>query len=138
MVLAGQKSPSQYIVTTVPAEEAHFSDPALGSVTWPKEQLLACRNDGGLVVTILCDGEISGSALVTHHGELMIFVAPQFRRKGVATEAARQVTAQARAAGFSKLTATARPNTGGAKVVEKLGATAVGRTSAEVFYEFLL
>lgn len=128
------------MVSIVKTSKAHLETAALRTlIKWPEQQLLGIDDDGGLARTILYDGQIVGVVLVMPDGELMALVVPEYQRRGVATEAVRQILGVARKdKGFAKLVATARIGSPGSRLVAKVGAVEVRRTTEEISYEIPL
>jgi GNAT superfamily N-acetyltransferase len=127
------------VVSIEPLTSNHLSLDAVKSL-FPHgvpSEVLNVEAGGGVARAILCDGEVVGTVIVIQgSGELMMAIDAPYRRRGIATEALRQVLAVSRDdKGFEKLTATTQIGKPSNSLLALFGAVEVNRTLTEINYE---
>lgn len=76
----------------------------------------------------------AGGVILSPDNELMIRVFGPFQGRGVGSAAYRQFLSFAIQHGISEMTARVRPNSGGHRLLVRVGAQHVGATSNELFF----
>jgi len=103
----------------------------------PIEELIALDSSGGVFRAILVDGGLAGFVSLVPTHEVMVAVLPEYRCKGVASEALNKL---ARIAfdelGIKRITAKVKLDRPSTLLARKIGAVEIARTESEAFYEY--